>query len=142
MIRAANGDPRVRQVQAAVAAAWGCEVIELRSRRQHRALVEPRHVAMYLARKLTTHSLPEIGREFDRDHTTVLYATAATQDRLARRPELRAGVDAIEAELREVIDRLNPVEAAMEDVLRDLRARLLAEARRDPVALLRRLAAL
>jgi len=35
---------------------------------------EARHVAIYLIRKLTNLSLPDIGKEFGRDHTTVLHS--------------------------------------------------------------------
>ena len=39
------------------------------------AFARPRQIAMYLAKKLTTRSLPEIGRKFaNRDHTTVIHA--------------------------------------------------------------------
>jgi len=45
------------------------------SQRRSRPLARPRQVAMYLAKKLTTRSLPEIGRRFaNRDHTTVIHA--------------------------------------------------------------------
>ena len=37
-------------------------------------LTEARQIAMYLIRKLTNLSLPDIGKEFARDHSTVLYA--------------------------------------------------------------------
>ena len=38
-------------------------------------LARPRQIAMYLAKKMTTRSLPEIGRRFaNRDHTTVIHA--------------------------------------------------------------------
>ena len=45
------------------------------SQRRSRPLARPRQIAMYLAKKLTTRSLPEIGRKFaNRDHTTVIHA--------------------------------------------------------------------
>ena len=45
------------------------------SSRRSRHIARPRQVAMYLAKKLTTKSLPEIGRKFTgRDHTTVIHA--------------------------------------------------------------------
>ena len=48
---------------------------EMLSQRRSRPLASPRQIAMYLAKKLTTRSLPEIGRKFaNRDHTTVIHA--------------------------------------------------------------------
>jgi len=45
------------------------------SARRSRAIARPRQVAMYLAKQLTSRSLPEIGRKFGgRDHTTVMHA--------------------------------------------------------------------
>ena len=45
------------------------------SQRRSRPLARPRQLAMYLAKKMTTRSLPEIGRRFaNRDHTTVIHA--------------------------------------------------------------------
>ena len=45
------------------------------SARRSRAVARPRQIAMYLAKQLTTRSLPEIGRKFGgRDHTTVMHA--------------------------------------------------------------------
>ena len=45
------------------------------SPRRSRSLARPRQIAMYLAKKYTTKSLPDIGRKFsNRDHTTVIHA--------------------------------------------------------------------
>jgi chromosomal replication initiator protein len=64
---------------------------DLLSARRARAVVVPRQIGMYLAKKLTPRSLPEIGRRFGgRDHSTVLHAVRKiedqmrTDDRLAR----------------------------------------------------------
>ncbi|HEY0205081.1 MAG TPA: helix-turn-helix domain-containing protein, partial [Acetobacteraceae bacterium] len=48
---------------------------DMSSARRARAVARPRQVAMYLAKQLTSRSLPEIGRKFgNRDHTTVMHA--------------------------------------------------------------------
>ena len=64
---------------------------DLLSPRRARTVVMPRQVGMYLAKKMTSRSLPEIGRRFGgRDHSTVLHAVRKieeqikTDDRLAR----------------------------------------------------------
>ncbi|MGH7077743.1 MAG: helix-turn-helix domain-containing protein, partial [Acetobacteraceae bacterium] len=50
---------------------------DMASSRRARAVARPRQVAMYLAKQLTSRSLPEIGRRFgNRDHTTVMHAVA------------------------------------------------------------------
>ena len=48
---------------------------EMLSQRRSRPLARPRQIAMYLAKSITSRSLPEIGRKFGgRDHTTVIHA--------------------------------------------------------------------
>ena len=46
----------------------------IRGTQKNKGTAEARQIAMYLIRKLTNLSLPDIGKEFDRDHSTVLYA--------------------------------------------------------------------
>ena len=46
----------------------------IRGSQKNKGTAEARQIAMYLIRKLTNLSLPDIGKEFDKDHTTVLYA--------------------------------------------------------------------
>jgi chromosomal replication initiator protein len=52
---------------------YNVDETELRGNKKHKGIAEPRQVAMYLVRKLTNLSLPEIGNEFGKDHTTALY---------------------------------------------------------------------
>ncbi len=67
--------PTIRAIQVAVAARFGVTVLDLLSDRQGVAIARPRQVAMWIARHVTLHSLPEIGRCFgERDHTTVMHA--------------------------------------------------------------------
>ena len=65
----------IEEIQRRVAAHYNIKPAEMSSNRRAQAVVRPRHVAMYLAKQLTSRSLPEIGRKFGkRDHTTVMYA--------------------------------------------------------------------
>jgi chromosomal replication initiator protein len=72
-----SGDRRVtvEEIQKKVAAHYSIKLSDMSSSRRIRQVALPRQVAMYLAKKLTTLSLPEIGKNFGgRDHTTVIHA--------------------------------------------------------------------
>ncbi|WP_376697451.1 chromosomal replication initiator protein DnaA [Wenzhouxiangella sp. EGI_FJ10305] len=65
----------IENIQKVVADYYQLRVADLLSRRRSRSIARPRQMAMYLAKELTEHSLPEIGNAFGgRDHTTVLHA--------------------------------------------------------------------
>ena len=65
----------VDKIQNTVSNYFNISLSEMLSQRRSRPLARPRQVAMYLAKKMTTRSLPEIGRRFaNRDHTTVIHA--------------------------------------------------------------------
>lgn len=88
----------VRSIIEAVSEECGVSVVDILSHRRTAAFVRPRWIAMYLATKLTTKSLPEIGRCFgDRDHTTVLHAARRMRDLLTGDPDLVALVEKLEA---------------------------------------------
>lgn len=61
-------------VQRTVAAAYGIEVAGLLSTRRSLNLVRPRQVAMYVCAQVLHASNPQIGRRFNRDHSTVFHA--------------------------------------------------------------------
>ena len=65
----------VDKIQNVVSNFFNISLSEMLSQRRSRPLARPRQIAMYLAKKMTTRSLPEIGRRFaNRDHTTVIHA--------------------------------------------------------------------
>ena len=65
----------IENIQKTVAEYYKIKISDLLSKRRTRSLARPRQVAMYLAKQLTSLSLPEIGEAFGgRDHTTVLHA--------------------------------------------------------------------
>ena len=77
----------IEDIQKRVAEYYGIKISDMQSARRSQNVARPRQVAMYLAKTLTSRSLPEIGRKFGgRDHTTVLHAVrkvdeVRTQDR-------------------------------------------------------------
>jgi chromosomal replication initiator protein len=65
----------IEQIQKTVAAYYNVRVSDLLSAKRDRKITLPRHIAMSIAKQLTSHSLPTIGDAFGgRDHTTVLHA--------------------------------------------------------------------
>ena len=65
----------IENIQKTVAQFFKVKVDELLSPGRSRSIARPRQIAMSLAKELTNHSLPEIGKSFGgRDHTTVLHA--------------------------------------------------------------------
>jgi chromosomal replication initiator protein len=76
--------PTVLEIQERTAAAFGISRDSLLSSSRAATVAWPRQVAMYLARELTSETLPAIGREFGgRTHTTVLHAHRRTVARIA-----------------------------------------------------------
>ncbi|MBY0283352.1 MAG: chromosomal replication initiator protein DnaA [Sphingomonas sp.] len=75
LLRGVQKRVTIDEIQRAVSAYFDLKPIELISARRARVVARPRQIAMYLAKRLTTRSLPEIGRKFGgRDHSTVIHA--------------------------------------------------------------------
>jgi len=70
-----SGVITIEQIQKAIAASYKLTVDQLVSKNNSRQFVFPRQVAMYLCKRLTKHSYPEIGRAFGgKHHTTVIHS--------------------------------------------------------------------
>jgi len=84
----------IEDIQRKTAEFYKLEVKDFHSPQRARRVARPRQVAMYLSRKLTTRSLPEIGRRFGgRDHTTVLHACRRIEALIDEDPLFRQEVD-------------------------------------------------
>jgi chromosomal replication initiator protein len=67
----------IDEIQKRVAEHYNMRIGDMSSARRARAVARPRQVAMFLAKQLTSRSLPEIGKKFgNRDHTTVMHAVS------------------------------------------------------------------
>ena len=99
-----KGDKRITvdDIQKATAEHFGMKQADLLSERRTRAVARPRQAAMYLAKQMTTRSLPDIGRRFGgRDHTTVLHAVRRIEELKAGDAVLAADLEAIARRLRD-----------------------------------------
>jgi len=90
----------IDQLKKVVSAECNIKVSEMISKRRTKNLSFPRHIAMYLCRKHTTASYPEIGSQFGgRDHSSVIHAANVVSTKLETDEELKSLVERIEYSL-------------------------------------------
>jgi hypothetical protein len=93
--------PSVKRIKLCVAHHFNLSPRDLESPRRFAKIVLPRQIAFYLARKLTTRSLPDIGRRFGgKDHTTILHACKKMVQRMEVDPKLAETVRCLEEQLQ------------------------------------------
>jgi chromosomal replication initiator protein len=93
VLRAHEKKVTIDEIQRKVAEYYTIKLSDMMSARRSRDVARPRQMAMYLAKRLTPRSLPEIGRRFGgRDHTTVMHAVKRIDELRATDPELDADV--------------------------------------------------
>lgn len=79
-----------------VSSHYNITIEDMKSRKRISSIASARHVAVYIIKKMTDRSLPAIGREFNRDHTTIINSIDTVEKRLASDP-------AFDAELKELM---------------------------------------
>jgi len=84
-----------------VSSHFAVQVRDIVSKRRPKSIAYPRQICMYLARKLTQHSLEEIGGYFGgRDHTTVMYAFDKISTEVKADPEVAKLIDRLAQEIQ------------------------------------------
>ena len=92
----------VDKIQNVVSNYFNISLQDMLSQRRSRPLARPRQIAMYLAKKMTTRSLPEIGRRFaNRDHTTVIHAVKTINRLSDQDDEMKKNINQIKSLLLE-----------------------------------------
>ena len=92
----------VDKIQNVVSNYFNIPLSDMLSQRRSRPLARPRQLAMYLAKKMTTRSLPEIGRRFaNRDHTTVIHAVKTITRLSEQDDEMKKNIIQIKSLLQE-----------------------------------------
>ncbi|MGC9982596.1 MAG: chromosomal replication initiator protein DnaA [Polyangia bacterium] len=92
----------IEAIQREVATYFDIKLHDLRGPKRLQSVARPRMIAMYLARKLTGSSFPEIGHRFGgKDHSTVISAVKKIERLIAQDANLRSVVTTIESHLRQ-----------------------------------------
>jgi chromosomal replication initiator protein len=98
-----GGAVSVEAIQKVVADHYNISFSDIKGKSHRKKIAEPRHVALYVASKLTEYSTTELGAEFgNRDHTTVMYSVAKIEKLITVDSVLDATVQAL---MREIKDR-------------------------------------
>ena len=81
LLKSNNKKITIEEIQKKVAEHFNIRLTDMHSPRRSRSVARPRQIAMYLAKSITSRSLPEIGRKFGgRDHTTVMHAVKKIEE--------------------------------------------------------------
>ena len=81
LLKSSNKKITIEEIQKKVAEHYNIRITDMHSPRRSRSVARPRQIAMYLAKSITSRSLPEIGRKFGgRDHTTVMHAVKKIEE--------------------------------------------------------------
>jgi len=80
LLRANDRRTSIEEIKKKICQRYSLRMSELEGARRQRAIARPRQISMYLCKKLTSKSLPEIGRAFGgRDHTTIIHAVRTVE---------------------------------------------------------------
>ncbi|GAB5387911.1 MAG: chromosomal replication initiator protein DnaA [Alphaproteobacteria bacterium] len=100
LIRANDRRVTIDEILQKVASHYALKVSDLKGPRRSRDIARPRQIAMFLAKKLTERSLPEIGRQIGgRDHTTIMHGVAKITELSNTDPDLAEDVELLKRTL-------------------------------------------
>jgi len=84
-----------------VSAKYGITADDLKGKKRNKEIVNPRHIAVFITRKLTELSLPAIAKIFDRDHTTIMASLKNIEDELKVNSLLEIEINELIKEIKE-----------------------------------------
>lgn len=94
ILRASDRKVTVEEIQRKVSDHYNIRLSDIIGPRRIRVIARPRQVAMYLAKQLTTRSLPEIGRRFGgRDHTTIMHGVRRIEELKAQDDQMAEDIE-------------------------------------------------
>ena len=91
----------VEKVITAVSKKYGISEEDIRGKKHNQEIVKARNIAIYIIRSITQLSLPKIGQEFSRNHTTVMNSLSVIEKELKNNPLLELSIDDLIKEIKE-----------------------------------------
>ncbi|WP_461469076.1 chromosomal replication initiator protein DnaA [Pararhodobacter sp.] len=102
ILRSSDRKVTVEEIQRKVAEHYNIRLSDMIGPKRVRTIARPRQIAMYLAKTMTTRSLPDIGRRFGgRDHTTIMHGVRKVEELRESDPQLSEDLDL----LRRLLER-------------------------------------
>ncbi len=96
-----NREISIESIQKIVANHFNIKTAELKSSKRLKTLVLPRQVAMYISRKMTSSSFPEIGNRFGgKDHSTIIHAIKKIEQKMEEDIQLKTTVERLMDNMR------------------------------------------
>ncbi len=100
LLRSSNNKTTIESIQKVVAEYYNVKLADMHSGRRIRNIARPRQIAMYLCKILTQKSLPDIGKKFGRDHSTVIHANKRIEELLITDAQIAEDVNILIRRLR------------------------------------------
>ncbi|MBR5672105.1 MAG: chromosomal replication initiator protein DnaA [Spirochaetales bacterium] len=95
----------IDRIIKAVAEAFNISSSDIRGRKRTKNIAWPRQIAMYIINHMCEYSMNEIGNEFGKDHTTVIYAIQKVEDSIKSNPTLEPLIQKIEENVKEASEK-------------------------------------
>lgn len=94
IIKVKEKDVNIGSIQKAVSTHFNINTSDLKSKKKQKCVVLPRQISMYLARRLTKMSFPEIGAHFGgKDHSTIIYAVNKIEKQITQDQQIKNTVN-------------------------------------------------
>lgn len=97
-----NKQISIESIQKIVANHFNIKIAELKSSKRLKTLVLPRQIAMYISRKMTSASFPEIGNKFGgKDHSTIIHAMKKIEQKMEEDVQLKTTIERLIDNMRD-----------------------------------------
>jgi len=92
-----------KSINEAVSKYFNIPIADIKGKRKTQNISDVRQIAMYLCRELTDMSFVVIGKEYDKNYTTVMHAVNNVRTKMETNPEIANAIDTLKKQLRTIL---------------------------------------